>query len=168
MAIVLDGNNLLTTGVLNSMTAQSASGTSVDFTGIPAGVKRVTVSFSALSTTGTAYIRFQLGTSSGIDTSGYVAMGSYTGASSASVAATSGFDSYGDGNAANSRNGSAVFTLVSANTWICVCAYQSAAYTNCWFIQGTKTLSSTLDRVRITTTNGTDTFDAGTINVLYE
>jgi hypothetical protein len=25
-----------------------------------------------------------------------------------------------------------------------------------------------LDRVRITTTNGTDTFDAGSINILYE
>jgi hypothetical protein len=33
---------------------------------------------------------------------------------------------------------------------------------------GTKTLSGTLDRVRITTANGTDTFDAGSINILYE
>ena len=41
MALVLDGNNLLTSGVINSMTAQNASGTYVDFTGIPVGVKRV-------------------------------------------------------------------------------------------------------------------------------
>jgi hypothetical protein len=36
------------------------------------------------------------------------------------------------------------------------------------FTNGTKTTSATLDRVRITTVNGTDTFDAGTINILYE
>jgi hypothetical protein len=33
---------------------------------------------------------------------------------------------------------------------------------------GAVTLSGTLDRVRITTVNGTDTFDAGSINILYE
>jgi hypothetical protein len=33
---------------------------------------------------------------------------------------------------------------------------------------GTKSLSATLDRIRITTVNGTDTFDAGSINILYE
>ena len=32
----------------------------------------------------------------------------------------------------------------------------------------TVTLSATLDSVRITTVNGTDTFDAGSINILYE
>jgi hypothetical protein len=36
------------------------------------------------------------------------------------------------------------------------------------FSAGSKTLSGTLDRVRITTVNGTDTFDAGSINILYE
>ena len=29
-------------------------------------------------------------------------------------------------------------------------------------------LAGALDRVRITTVNGTDTFDAGSINILYE
>jgi hypothetical protein len=33
---------------------------------------------------------------------------------------------------------------------------------------GVKTLSGTLDRLRITTVNGTDTFDAGSINILIE
>jgi hypothetical protein len=33
---------------------------------------------------------------------------------------------------------------------------------------GVKTLSGTLDRVRITTANCTDAFDAGIINILYE
>jgi hypothetical protein len=29
-------------------------------------------------------------------------------------------------------------------------------------------LGGVLDRVRLTTVNGTDTFDAGTVNILYE
>ena len=33
---------------------------------------------------------------------------------------------------------------------------------------GSISLAGTLDRVRITTVNGTDTFDAGTINIRYE
>jgi len=35
-------------------------------------------------------------------------------------------------------------------------------------IAGTKTLSATLDRIRLTTVNGTDTFDAGSVNIMYE
>jgi hypothetical protein len=59
-------------------------------------------------------------------------------------------------------------SLVSSNTWICqiVGAFSNAAGGR--FGAGTKTLSGTLDRVRITTSNGTDTFDAGSINILYE
>ena len=33
---------------------------------------------------------------------------------------------------------------------------------------GTITLSGALDRVRITSSNGTDTFDAGSINIMWE
>jgi hypothetical protein len=29
-------------------------------------------------------------------------------------------------------------------------------------------LSGTLDRIRLTTVNGSDTFDAGSINIIYE
>jgi hypothetical protein len=38
-----------------------------------------------------------------------------------------------------------------------------------WVIAtGSKTLSAELTTVRITTVNGTDTFDAGTVNVSWE
>ena len=60
MAITLDGDNLTTVGVINSKTAvASTSGTSIDFTGIPSGVKRVTVMFNGVSTSGTASLRIQ-------------------------------------------------------------------------------------------------------------
>jgi hypothetical protein len=44
----------------------------------------------------------------------------------------------------------------------------SGTASNANFFSGTIALSGTLDRVRITTVNGTDTFDAGSINILYE
>ena len=69
MALVLDGNNLLTTGVLNSMTTQSASGTYIDFIGIPVGVKRVTAVYNVLSTSGSYNHLLQIGSGS-IKTSG--------------------------------------------------------------------------------------------------
>jgi hypothetical protein len=42
------------------------------------------------------------------------------------------------------------------------------ATTQAQFLAGDVALSGTLDRIRITTVNGTDTFDAGTINVSWE
>jgi hypothetical protein len=172
MAIVLDGNNLLTSGVLNSMTAQSASGTSVDFTGIPVGVKRITVMFNGVSTNGTSTVMVQLGTSSGFETSGYSGSSSFIAVSSAgartySDVTTAGFFFFNSVAASEIRDGQLILTLISSNIWIGNGAIGTRAQLHS-FTSGSKTLSSALDRVRITTVNGTDTFDAGSINVLYE
>jgi hypothetical protein len=35
-------------------------------------------------------------------------------------------------------------------------------------IAGHVSLSGALDRIRLTTVNGTDTFDAGSVNIIYE
>ena len=163
------------TGTVSTMgvgTAVSASGTSVDFTGIPSWAKRITVVISELSTNGTGNIRFQLGDSGGVETSGYAGIGAWAGASSAALASTSGFDSYGDSGATSSRSGSFVFSLLSpaSNTWALQGMHTGGpSIGNFLFLtSGGKTLSATLDRVRITTVNGTDTFDAGTINIIYE
>ncbi len=62
-----------------------------------------------------------------------------------------------------------IITNITGNTWVEQGVFNntvSAPYVTS--TAGTKTLSATLDRVRITTTTGTDTFDAGTINILYE
>jgi hypothetical protein len=171
MSIVLDGSNLTTTGVINSATAQnSTSGTSIDFTGIPAATKRITVMLNGVSTNGTSVVQIQLGTSGGVETTGYV-----TGSGVVVVGNnitrgtqyTSGFPTSYAGFTADTWRGAMVFTLVSGSTWAgfgnC---YNSIDYIN--MTAGTKTLSGTLDRVRITSVNGTDTFDAGSINILYE
>jgi hypothetical protein len=66
------------------------------------------------------------------------------------------------------RNGHAVITLITGNTWVCS---TNTSYSNTGFSAlsgGNIALSGTIDRLRITTVNGTDAFDAGSINILYE
>ena len=148
----------------------STSGTSIDFTGIPSTVKRITVMFSGVSTNGTSINLIQIGDSGGIENTGYSGVGtSITSTPGVIVAAqTAGFGIGGNNSAANTKNGNAVLTMLTGNTWTIngQFAFGNEARTD--FTAGSKTLSGTLDRVRITTVNGTDTFDAGSINILYE
>ena len=151
-------------------TAQtSTSGTAIDFTGIPSWVDRITVMFSGVSLSGTSPFLFQLGTSGGVVTSGYAGGGMRVGGSTVAAASyTAGF-SPSNATAAATYGGNIVFTNVSANIWSASGVFgtsggvESAAMTG-----GSISLGGTLDRIRITTINGTDTFDAGSINILYE
>lgn len=151
-------------GVLVSGTAvASTSGTSIDFTGIPAGVRRITVMFSAVSLSGTDNFLIQLGDSGGIETTGYVAQ-SATGSTVNN--STAGFISRGN-DAANSCSGLITICNISGNTWVEYGGFNRTTLTEVTVCAGTKTLSDTLTQLRITTT-GTNTFDAGSINILYE
>jgi hypothetical protein len=156
-------------GTIKSGTAvASTSGTSIDFTSIPSWVKRITVMLSAVSTSGTGLIRFQLGTSSGVVTTGYNGVASQLGGGTASATSTSGFDSTNDGGASYNRRGQIIFSTLGSNIWVMNGCYNLGTGAFQYLFSGDVTLGATLDRVRITTTNGTDTFDAGTINILYE
>jgi hypothetical protein len=165
MSLILSGDSPKIsadgTGVITSGTAVTASGTQVNFTDIPSWVKRITVMFNGVSTNGTSSLQVQLGDSGGVETTGYVS------SSNSSVFSTTGLLITANAAAANNYQGSAIISLLTSNTWV----YQSITSRNdtITFIgAGSKTLSDTLDRVRITTFNGTDTFDAGSINILYE
>jgi hypothetical protein len=152
-----------------SGTAVTASSTSVDFTGIPSWVKRITVMFSGVSLSGTSSILVQLGDSGGFETTGYVSTSvlNRDGTTPTGLTSTSGFVVV-TAIAANTILGTAVLTAVSGNTWVLSSAYGMSGSTHAGTAGGNKTLSDTLTQVRITTVNGTDTFDAGTINILYE
>ena len=150
----------------------STSGTSIDFTSIPSWVKRITVMFNGVSTNGSSNLIAQLGSGS-VTTTGYISYVCITGSSGTATGSqyTTGLGvDAGTGSAATTRTGLATFCLLTGNTW--AQSFQmgfwngSTAYT----VQGggSIALSGTLDRVRITTVNGTDTFDAGSINILYE
>lgn len=160
------------TGSLKSATAQaSTSGTSIDFTSIPAGVKRITVMCSAVSTNGTSVPIIQIGSGS-VTSSGYAATSGYavSGSTTSATAQTTGFPLTAAATAASAVTVIATLALISGNTWVFSISGTQTGGT-ATFIGGggvSPALSGALDRVRITTVNGTDTFDAGSINLIYE
>ncbi len=159
-----------TVGLLVSGTAVSASSTSVDFTSIPAGVRRITVMFNEVSSSGTSNFLIQLGDSGGIENTGYVSTSNYTNQASTTGGSNSTagyllFNSASSGAALIS--GTYTLVNISGNIWIGSGVHKIIT-TQVIFSGGSKTLSDVLTQVRITTVNGTDTFDAGSINILYE
>jgi hypothetical protein len=161
--------------IVRATAVASTSGTSIDFTGIPSWVKRITVMFNGVSTSGTSIPLVQLGDSGGIETTTYTGQGdSFTTSSGAisvftSTANTIGFNlsSSITAAAAGTLNGMATILNISGNSWVFT-SYNSQYVGASGAGTGRKTLSDVLDRIRITTINGTDTFDAGSINILYE
>lgn len=156
-------------GIRSGTAVASTSGTSIEFTSLPTGIKRITVMFNGVSPSSTGDILIQLGDSGGYETSGYVGRAQRSGSSSTvEVALSSGF-------AVNTAGGTAV---VSGLAFICLLD----STTNTWAANGTlgrsdatamqsfggvKSLSATLDRLRLYI-DGTQTFDAGSVNILYE
>ena len=163
-----------TTGTLAPIVSGTAitltNQTAPEFTNIPSWVKRITVMFQGVSTNGASDILIQLGTSSGFTTSGYLGASNST---AAGVAATSNFTAGigiragGSSAAAAIRHGSVIISNISGNAWV---AQGAVGYsdTNTMISTGASiSLAATLDRVRLYI-DGTQQFDAGTINILYE
>jgi len=174
MALVISGDSpsfsgTYQGGVITSGTAQaSTSGTSIDFTGIPSWVKRITVLFNGVSTTGTSVIQMQLITGSAV-TTGYNSCLSNTASGGVfATGSTSGFPVISPGAASDIASGSATISLLSGNTWSYQSVTSAAAVNRNNSAGGGIVLGAALTGVRITTVNGTDTFDAGSINILYE
>ena len=187
MAVVIDGTNGISTpdlesagqvlafGVstslyplVSSTAVASTSGTSIDFTGIPSWAKRVTVMFNGVSLSATASILVQLGTSGGIVTTGYVSRSSTvnTTPSIATLDVTNGF-SIRSTNATFTFSGLMTICAVGSNLWV-ESVTGSLSSTITLLGGGTKSLADVLTQVRITTDTGTDTFDAGSINIMWE
>jgi hypothetical protein len=148
----------------------STSGTSVDFTGIPSWVKKITVMFDGVSTNGSSSLLIQIGDSGGIENTGYLSGGANTfGANSTGTSnSTAGFIIVA-GSASHVRHGHMVITNISTTKWVSSHSIGISDGSGGGQVgAGTKTLSDPLDRVRITTVNGTDTFDAGSVNILLE
>ena len=168
-----DGTTTVTSpsNIIKSGTAvASTSGTSIDFTSIPSWVKRVTVMFSGVSTNGTSNVQVQLGTAGGFQTTNYLGATSILTGVSAPANFSSGLLITGAMGAGVLLHGALTLAVVDAasGTWASTTITGRSDTNQLNVGGGTKTLSGTLDRVRITTVGGTDTFDAGTINILYE
>jgi len=146
----------------------STSGTSIDFTSIPSWVKRITVMLSGVSTSGTSNLVLRAGTSGGIDSTNYASnRGTINNTSVFAITTTTGFDIASFATAAILQKGNIILNNISGNVWV-ASGSMSDSGTQISNFSGTVSLAATLDRVRITTVNGTDTFDAGTVNILYE
>ena len=162
---VVNGAN---SAIVSGTAVASTSGTSIDFTGIPSWVKRVTVMFNGVSTStpGTNNIQVQLGAGS-ITTSGYAG-----GASSISTLTnySTGLVVSNNVLATDTLYGSMVLTNITGNNW--VSSHTAVASTvRAYWGAGQVALSGTLDRIRIigsATGAPSDTFDAGSINIMYE
>jgi hypothetical protein len=151
--------------IVRATAVATTSGTSIDFTGIPAWVEKITVMFNGVSGSGTSNFLLQIGDSGGIENTGYSG-GSFNAGATAN--STAGFDLTAQNAAAQVWGGLITLTNLSGNIW---CQSGVISGTSAGYIGasgGAKTLSDVLDRVRITTVNGTDTFDAGSINIMYE
>ena len=171
----IGGTPVMNASVVSSATAvASTSGTSINFTGIPSWVKRVTVVFSGVSTSGTSVVQIQLGygATPTYVTSGYAAGGFLnTGAGVVSATQTSGIPIEASNAALGAdsiRHAQAVLVNITSTTWVGN-AYSNHSNAACYTTGGgTLALGNVLTAVRITTVGGTDTFDAGSINILYE
>lgn len=171
VGICLTMSELLTRTQIAQTAAVGASGTSVDFTGILSGAKRIVIPFGGISTNGTDNLLVQIGDSGGVENTGYAATSSncFNGVVPAVSQYTAGFGILSAA-AANTLYGAVTLTLVNAatNFWAisgCLALGNSA---NLISVAGGKALSGVLDRVRITTTGGTQTFDLGSFALQVE
>jgi hypothetical protein len=155
-------------GVLTSGTAvASTSGTSIDFTSIPSWVKRITVMLNGVSTNGTSNILVRLGNSGGIVSSGYVSQAAIL---SSATRSTTGFILTQEMTSGGLLYGQFICNLQNSatNAWTGNAALDKNDNNNPWSAGALTSMASALTTVRITTVNGTDTFDAGSVNILYE
>jgi hypothetical protein len=157
------------TGVSGAITqgtaVASTSGTSIDFTGIPSWVRKITVSYGGVSTSGSSNYLVQIGSGS-ITSSGYVSTSGTNGGSTSTSTIGSLLTASSD--ASSTHFGQVVITLLNTNVYTFSSLFGQAGTARNNMGCGWVTIGGALDRVRLTTVNGTDTFDAGTINIQYE
>jgi hypothetical protein len=173
MSTVIDGsasvtiNNGAVLGITSGTAVASTSGVSVDFNSIPSWAKRITVMFGGVSLSSTSLPLIQIGPSV-VVTTGYKS-GTYYAAGIAQVA-TSGFI-FGvpGGSAGNTYNGAYTLSLLGSNQWVgSGVASVNDANSGSIMAGGAVTLAGALTNLRVTSVSGTDTFDAGSINIMYE
>lgn len=147
----------------------TTSGTTIDFTGIPAGTKQIVITFVGVSTSGSSVKIIQLGDSGGIETSGYSDNSVLLRNNSAVLidSRAAGYSIHSDA-AGDLLRGSVTLTLQdsSTNTWVADGSLFLTGSRAC-ILAGSKALTGTLTSVRITADNGLDNFDAGSINIAY-
>ena len=159
-------------GITSGTAVTSTSGTSIDFTSIPSSAKRITILFLSVSTNGTSTVGVRLGTGATPTyvTTGYASVGNSIAGSAVVSSTYTTLFGLGSGNqsAASIMNGRIILTNINGNSWISTGTTSQTNIDSTHIGNGSISLGATLTAVRITTVGGTNTFDAGTINILYE
>lgn len=149
----------------------STSGTTIDFTGIPTWAKLIEIGFSGVSVSGATPIDIRIGDAGGAETSGYLGcVVQITNGVAPTTELPTGSWRTSSASAAAVYNGNVTLARHSGDgtKWTCkgILFRSDAAVID--IFGGEKTLSpGPLDRVRILTDDGTSTFDAGSVNIVY-
>ncbi len=147
----------------------STSGTTIDFTGIPAGVRSIDIMFEGVSVDGTQDMLIQIGDSGGFETTGYVSttMLIANGGSATSTSSTAGFV-FSSNAATDVLSGIMSLRLKDPDNFTWVSGHNASVNTTTVTSGGGhKSLSAELTQVRITSVSTPDDFDAGSINIQY-
>lgn len=155
-------------GLTRGTSVATTSGTAIDITGFPSWARIIILSLAGVSTNGTSLLEVRIGSGS-VDSTGYDSVASFGVTGGQYVSSTSGFvlTPSTAASAAALQNGSIILFNSSANVWQSQSNISAASSVVCSAGTGLKSLGGTLDRVRLTTQGGTDTFDAGSITPLY-
>lgn len=149
----------------------TTSGTTVDFTGIPSWVKRITLMLQGVSSSGSSdfLVRLGSGATPTYVATGYVSIRTRLEAAALTTGAvTTGFDVAVNTAAASTSSGNIIINNFGNNIWVCSSSIADTGSTTQSVQNGYLSLGAVLTAVRLTPQNGTDTFDAGSINILYE
>lgn len=163
--ITLPNENIAMPMMRLSTAKASTSGTFIDFTDVPSWAKKITVMFDGVSTNGSGVPIIQLGTSVGFETSGYLGGAEYAGVG---ANFTTGFGVFRNWVSTYLPHGAVEITSMGNNLFVEKGVIALSNTNSTGNTAGAKTLAGALTQIRITTVNGTDLFDAGSINVLYE
>jgi hypothetical protein len=134
---------------------------------LPAWCKKITVMFNVVSTNGASDYLVQIGSGSPT-TSGYAGSSSVITTGVGTRNFTTGFGIYNNIAAGTIFSGAMTIMTMGSNLWVSSGAFGMSGSIGTMPTGGSVTLGGTLDRVRITTVNGTDAYDAGSVNIMYE
>jgi hypothetical protein len=161
-------NITIPTGNISFGTSKNATNLStVEFTGIPSSVNRITIMYVGIQTTSNGRCLIQLGTSGGYLQSGYLG-------SSYDISNSVGFSTDGTTGSSSIRHGIITLTKYSSTSDIWVEGSTIGLSNNNFTMVtgGSVNLMGTLTRLRLITHNtvggSTENFAAGTINISYE
>lgn len=156
------------TAIAHDTAKASTSGVAVEFTGIPSWADRITVAFNGVSSNGLTNLLVQPGTGGAPTTSGYVGNAVFSWASGVvPVSSTAGIPVFKNA-ASYNHYGEITLTNISGNTWLASGQFVTSGTQGCIVSGGVVTLAGPLDYLRVVSSNGTDAFDAGSINLFYE